>query len=164
MTETPLSTTPLCHRARSGVARPRTRLTLIGAFLTLSDCVARYGHADAVKALIKAGAALDATGFLGWTALHAAALPPRAIWSGAGLARTRLTLIGVPTLSDCVASEGHADVVEALIKAGAALDATMEDGTTALICAALSPRARWSGAGLARTRLTLIDAFLSLSD
>ena len=55
----------------------------------------------------------------------------------------------VLTLSDCVAENGHADVVEALIKAGAALDATDNEGWTALIFAALSPRAMQSGAGLA---------------
>ena len=54
--------------------------------------------------------------------------------------------------------------MEALIKAGAAVDATGEDGQTALQNAALSPRARRSGTGLARMRLTLIGAFLALSD
>ena len=124
------------------------RLTLIGAFLTLADCVAQKGHADVVNALIKAGAALDATTTYGDTALHKAALSPRARLSGASLARTRLTLIGAfLTLADCVALFGQADVVEALIKAGAALDATDKDGYTALHIAALSPRARRSGAG-----------------
>ena len=72
----------------------RLRRSIDGAFYTRSDCVAQEGHFSVVKALIKAGAALDATGYLGWTALQFAALSPRARWSGAGLARTRLTLIG----------------------------------------------------------------------
>ena len=47
-------------------------------FSLILDCVAEKGHADVVKALIKAGAALDATDKDGWTALHFAALSPRA--------------------------------------------------------------------------------------
>ena len=113
---------------------------LMVRFLTLLDCVAWKGHDAVLKALIKAGAALDAGDKWGQTALHWAALSPRARGSGAGLARTRLTLIGAfLTLSDCVAENGHADVVEALIKAGAALGATTNNGETALMCAALSP-------------------------
>ena len=65
-----------------------------GAFLTHLDCVAVCGRADVVNALIKGGAAMDATDNIGRTALHDAALSPRAMWTGAGLARTRLTLIG----------------------------------------------------------------------
>ena len=96
-----------------------------------------------MKALIKAGAALDATSKAGTTALHKAALSPRARWSGAGLACKRLTLIGAfLTISDCVAQKGHADVVKALVDGGAALDSVDNRGDTALFIAALSPRAR----------------------
>ena len=90
-----------------------------------------------MEALIKGGAALDATGKGkwndGWTALHFAALSPRARWSGAGLARTRLTLIGAfLTLSDCVALEGKTECARLLIESGADLSLKTNDGRTAL--------------------------------
>ena len=73
---TPLICAALWSRVGSACGRSTD-----GAFLTLSDCVAEGGHANVVEALIKAGAALDATDSAGWTALHQAALYPRADWS-----------------------------------------------------------------------------------
>ena len=86
-----------------------------------------------MEALIKAGAALDATNKDGYTALHWAALSPRARWSGAGLARTRLTLIGAfLTLSDCVARNGKTECARLLIESGADLSLKDMFGGTAL--------------------------------
>ena len=52
---------------RRGLAR--TRLTLIGAFLTLSDCVAAYGKTECARLLIESGANLSLKNSVGETAL-----------------------------------------------------------------------------------------------
>ena len=50
----------------------------------------------------------------------------------------------VPLILDCVAREGHTDVVTALIAADADVSAATNKGTTPLHYAALSTRARGS--------------------
>ena len=103
---------------------------------------AKAGDAVSIQRCGAAGVVLDLRDEKRWTPLMRAVL-----WATVGNVCGHSTDGVFLTLSDCVAYKGHADVVKALIKAGAALDAADKDGKTALMLAALSPRAMGAGAG-----------------
>src|SRR5271157_1133937 len=79
----------------------------LGVYMTLIDA-AEIGDVKTVRALIKAGADVNARDKHGWTALMIAT------------------------------ANGQTDVVETLIKAGADVNAVDEDSVTALMIAALN--------------------------
>ena len=86
-----------------------------------------HGHADATRALLRAGASIEATMSTGGTALHLAALKDQhamiEVLAAAG-ASLETTLPGGVTALHMAACEGHGMTVEALVAAGASLAAT----------------------------------------
>ena len=109
---------------------------------------AEDGNIDDVDRWIGGGGDLEVTGEYGRTPLILAAL-----WARVGSVCGRSTDIAFLTLTDCVVINGHADAVKALIKGGAALDATTDHGETALHAAALSSRGRGGVARASHARV-----------
>ena len=109
-----------CGRIR--IDNPNPDEPLFEAFgATALVIAAATGRADAVKALLEAGADVDAKTSDGTTALIVAAY---------GMFKTP------PETPKAAARGGHADTVKALLEAGADVDAKTSNGTTALIAAA----------------------------
>ena len=108
---------------------------------TIADAAAR-GDRDAVKALLKNAADVNAAQGDGMTALHWAAmngdveLAQMLIVAGANIKAT--TRLGTYTPLYLASQQGHGKVVEALIKAGADVKAGTPNGTTPLMVAAAS--------------------------
>jgi uncharacterized protein len=100
------------------------------------------GNRDAVKALLKQAADVNAAQGDGMTALHWAAMKNDAdlvqtlLYAGANAKAT--TRIGAYTPLLLAAKSGSADVIEPLAKAGADVNAATANGTTALMFAAAS--------------------------
>ena len=100
------------------------------------------GNRDAVKALLKQAADVNAAQGDGMTALHWAAMKNDAdlvqtlLYAGANAKAT--TRIGAYTPLLLAAKSGNADVVDPLVKAGADVNAATSNGTTALMFAAAS--------------------------
>jgi uncharacterized protein len=100
------------------------------------------GNRDAVKALIKQAADVNAAQGDGMTALHWAAvkndvdLTQTLLYAGANVKAT--TRIGAYTPLVLAAKSGSADVIAPLLKAGADADAATSNGTTALMFASAS--------------------------
>jgi ankyrin repeat protein len=100
------------------------------------------GNRDAVKALLKQAADVNAAQGDGMTALHWAAMKNDAdlvqtlLYAGANAKAT--TRIGAYTPLLLAAKSGNADVIEPLAKAGADVNAATSNGTTALMFAAAS--------------------------
>ena len=100
------------------------------------------GNRDAVKALLKQAADVNAAQGDGMTALHWAAIKNDAelvqtlLYAGANAKAT--TRIGAYTPLLLAAKSGNADVIEPLVKAGADVNAATSNGTTALMFAAAS--------------------------
>jgi uncharacterized protein len=100
------------------------------------------GNRDAVKALLKQAADVNAAQGDGMTALHWAAMKNDAdlvqtlLYAGANPKAT--TRIGAYTPLLLAAKSGNADVVAPLVKAGADVNAATANGTTALMFAAAS--------------------------
>jgi uncharacterized protein len=126
---------------------------LHAADLTVADA-AMKGDREAVRALLKQGADVNAVQGDGMTALHWAALKGDAelanmllIAGGNARARTRF---GGYTPLHVAAEYGHAAVVKTLVGSGADVAATTTVGTTALMLAA--------GAGNTEAITALLDA------
>ena len=96
-------------------------------------CAAEKGHAAVVKLLLDMGAAVDAANEDGWTALELAAEKGHVAVVKVLLDKKGAAVDKVMTWA---ARNGHAVVVKVLLDKGAAVDATYEDGYTALIFAA----------------------------
>jgi uncharacterized protein len=100
------------------------------------------GNRDAVKALLKQAADVNAAQGDGMTALHWAAMKNDAdlvqtlLFAGASAKAT--TRIGAYTPLLLAAKNGNADVIEPLARAGADVNAATSNGTTALMFAAAS--------------------------
>jgi len=100
------------------------------------------GNRDAVKALLKQAADVNAAQGDGMTALHWAAMKNDAdlaqtlLYAGANVKAT--TRIGAYTPLLLAAKNGSADVLEPLLKAGADVEAATSNGTTPLMFAAAS--------------------------
>jgi len=100
------------------------------------------GNRDAVKALLKQAADVNAAQGDGMTALHWAAMKNDAdlvqtlLYAGANAKAT--TRIGAYTPLLLAAKSGNADVIAPLAKAGADVNAATANGTTALMFAAAS--------------------------
>ena len=100
------------------------------------------GNRDAVKALLKQAADVNAAQGDGMTALHWAAMKNDAdlvqtlLYAGANAKAT--TRIGAYTPLLLAAKSGNADVIDPLVKAGADVNAATSNGTTALMFAAAS--------------------------
>ena len=100
------------------------------------------GNRDAVKALLKQAADVNAAQGDGMTALHWAAMKNDAdlvqtlLYAGANAKAT--TRIGAYTPLLLAAKSGNAEVIEPLVKAGADVNAATSNGTTALMFAAAS--------------------------
>src|SRR5689334_9616592 len=107
----------------------------------IADAAAR-GDRDAVKALLKSAADVNAAQGDGMTALHWAAMNGDAdlaqmlIVAGANVRAT--TRLGTYTPLYLASQQGHAGVIQALIKAGADIKAGTPNGTTPLMVAAAS--------------------------
>jgi len=103
---------------------------------------AMEGDRDAVKALLKQAADVNAAQGDGMTALHWAAMKNDAdlaqtlLYAGANVKAT--TRIGAYTPLLLAAKNGSADVLEPLLKAGADVEAATSNGTTPLMFAAAS--------------------------
>jgi ankyrin repeat protein len=103
---------------------------------------ARAGDREAVRALLKQGADVNAAEGDGTTALHWAAragdadLVQMLVYAGANVKAT--TRLGAYTPLMMAAQAGHADAVAALIAGGADVAATSTTGTTPLMFAAQS--------------------------
>jgi ankyrin repeat protein len=103
---------------------------------------AMEGNRDAVMALLKQAADVNAAQGDGMTALHWAAMKDDAelaqtlLYAGANVRAT--TRIGAYTPLILAARNGSAAVMPALLKAGADVDATTSNGTTPLMFAAAS--------------------------
>ena len=101
---------------------------------------------DAVRALLKDGADVNAAQGDGMTALHWAArsgdvdLAQMLLYAGANVKAT--TRLGAYTPLMMAAEQGHAAVIAALLAAGADVKAANATGTTPLMLAALSGDAR----------------------
>jgi ankyrin repeat protein len=100
------------------------------------------GNRDAVKALLKQAADVNAAQGDGMTALHWAAMKNDAelvqtlLYAGANAKAT--TRIGAYTPLLLAAKSGNAEVIDPLVKAGADINAATSNGTTALMFAAAS--------------------------
>jgi len=100
------------------------------------------GNRDAVKALLKQAADVNAAQGDGMTALHWAAMKNDAdlvqtlLYAGANAKAT--TRIGAYTPLLLAAKSGNAEVIEPLVKAGADVNTATANGTTALMFAAAS--------------------------
>ena len=100
------------------------------------------GNRDAVKALLKQAADVNAAQGDGMTALHWAAMKNDAdlvqtlLYAGANAKAT--TRIGAYTPLLLAAKSGNAEVIDPLVKAGADVNAATSNGTTALMFAAAS--------------------------
>jgi ankyrin repeat protein len=100
------------------------------------------GNRDAVKALLKQAADVNAAQGDGMTALHWAAMKNDAdlvqtlLYAGANAKAT--TRIGAYTPLLLAAKSGNAEVIEPLVKAGADVNTATSNGTTALMFAAAS--------------------------
>ncbi|HJZ73947.1 MAG TPA: ankyrin repeat domain-containing protein [Vicinamibacterales bacterium] len=100
------------------------------------------GNRDAVKALLRQAADVNAAQGDGMTALHWAAMKNDAdlvqtlLFAGANTKAT--TRIGAYTPLLLAAKNGSGDVIEPLVKAGAGVDAATSNGTTPLMFAAAS--------------------------
>src|SRR5438093_6200689 len=98
---------------------------------------ARQGDRDAVKALLKQAADVNAAQGDGMTALHWAAMKNDAelaqtlLYAGANVKAS--TRIGAYTPLILAAQNGSAEVMAPLIKAGADVDAATANGTTPLM-------------------------------
>src|SRR5829696_8749748 len=107
----------------------------------VADAAAR-GDRDAVKALLKEAADVNAAQGDGMTALHWAAingdleLAQMLIVAGANVRAT--TRLGAYTPLYLASQQGHGGVVQALIKAGSDVKAGTPNGTTPLMAAAAS--------------------------
>ena len=103
---------------------------------------AMEGDRDAVRALLKQAADVNAAQGDGMTALHWAAMKNDAdlaqtlLYAGANVKAT--TRIGAYTPLLLAAKNGSADVLEPLLKAGADVEAATSNGTTPLMFAAAS--------------------------
>ena len=103
---------------------------------------AMNGDRDAVKALLKQAADVNASQGDGMTALHWAAtrndadLAAMLLYAGANVRAT--TRLGGYTPLLLAAKRGNADVMDALVRAGADVNAATSNGTTALMFAAQS--------------------------
>ncbi len=109
-----------------------------GGAIPLIDA-ARATDAAAVRALVEAGADVDAAQADGATALHWAAyredFETAALLIGAGADVNRANDLGMtPLLMAC--ANGHAELVEALLAAGADPHAALQSGETPLMAAA----------------------------
>jgi uncharacterized protein len=130
----------------------RRALSIVGLALALSvginaaesaiaDAAAR-GDRDAVKALLKSAADVNAAQGDGMTALHWAAMNGDAelaemlITAGANVKAT--TRLGTYTPLYLASQQGHGHVIQALIKAGADVKSGTPNGTTPLMVAAAS--------------------------
>src|SRR5690349_21475522 len=100
------------------------------------------GNRNAVKALLKQAADVNAAQGDGMTALHWAAMKNDAelvqtlLYAGANVRAT--TRIGAYTPLLLAAKSGSADAIALLVKAGASVNATTSNGTTPLMFAAAS--------------------------
>src|SRR5262245_22484502 len=118
-----------------------TALLQAAASAPVADA-AMEGNRDAVKALLKQAADVNAAQGDGMTALHWAAmkndvdLVQTLLFAGANARAT--TRIGAYTPLLLAAKSGNADVIAPLAKAGADVDAATSNGTTALMFAAAS--------------------------
>ncbi|HEX6162340.1 MAG TPA: ankyrin repeat domain-containing protein [Vicinamibacterales bacterium] len=107
----------------------------------VADAAAR-GDRDAVKALLKNAADVNAAQGDGMTALHWASmngdleLAQMLIYAGANVRAT--TRLGTYTPLYLASQQGHAGVVQALLKAGGDVKAGTPNGTTPLMVAAVS--------------------------
>ena len=107
----------------------------------VADAAAR-GDRDAVKALLKNAADVNAAQGDGMTALHWAAmngdleLAQMLIFAGANVRAT--TRLGTYTPLYLASQQGHGDVIRALVKAGADVKAGTPNGTSPLMVAAAS--------------------------
>src|SRR3989442_15435145 len=103
---------------------------------------AMQGNKDAVRALLKQAADVNAAQGDGMTALHWAAMKDDAdlaqmlLYAGANVRAT--TRIGAYTPLILAAKHGSAAVMDGLLKAGADVNAQTPNGTTALMLAAAS--------------------------
>jgi ankyrin repeat protein len=108
---------------------------------TVADAASR-GDRDAVKALLKQAADVNAAQGDGMTALHWAAmngdveLAQMLIFAGANVKAT--TRLGSYTPLYLASQQGHGKVIQALIKAGGDIKAGTPNGTTPLMVAAAS--------------------------
>ncbi len=107
----------------------------------VADAAAR-GDREAVKALLKQAADVNAAQGDGMTALHWAAMNGDAelaqmlIFAGANVRAT--TRLGTYTPLYLASQQGHGSVVQALVKAGGDVKAGTPNGTTPLMVAAAS--------------------------
>ncbi len=103
---------------------------------------AQQGNRDAVKALLKQAADVNAAQGDGMTALHWAAMNGDAemvdmlVYAGANIRAT--TRIGAYTPLYLASQRGHAPAIASLLKAGGDVKAGTPNGTTPLMVAALS--------------------------
>src|SRR5437763_5412686 len=118
-----------------------TALLSAAASAPVADA-AMDGNRDAVTALLKQAADVNAAQGDGMTALHWAAMKNDAelarmlLYAGANVRAT--TRIGAYTPLLLAAKNGSADVVAPLVKAGADVNAATSNGTTPLMFAAAS--------------------------
>src|SRR5688500_1616550 len=107
----------------------------------VADAAAR-GDRDAVRALLKQAADVNAAQGDGMTALHWAALngdlelAQMLVFAGANIRAT--TRLGTYTPLYLASQQGHGAVIQALVKAGADVKAGTPNGTTPLMVAAAS--------------------------
>jgi uncharacterized protein len=107
----------------------------------VADAAAR-GDREAVKSLLKQAADVNAAQGDGMTALHWAAmngdleLAQMLIFAGANVRAT--TRLGTYTPLYLASQQGHGNVIEALVKAGADVKSATPNGTTPLMVAAAS--------------------------
>jgi ankyrin repeat protein len=103
---------------------------------------AQQGNKDAVKALLKQAADVNAAQGDGMTALHWAAMNGDAemvdmlVYAGANIRAT--TRIGAYTPLYLASQRGHATAIKSLVKAGGDVKAGTPNGTTPLMVAAMS--------------------------
>ncbi|MFM8533094.1 MAG: ankyrin repeat domain-containing protein [Acidimicrobiia bacterium] len=118
-----------------------TGVSALVADSPVADAASR-GDRDAVKALLKTAAAVNAAQGDGMTALHWAAmngdvdLAQMLIVAGANVKAT--TRLGSYTPLYLASQQGHGAIIQALIKAGGDVKAGTPNGTTPLMVAAAS--------------------------